>query len=461
LRFVYALLRAIAGIALRWYYSDIEVEGLERIPATRPLLLVVNHPNALVDALLVGWVVPRRVLITAKATIFANPVAGALLRSLGVVPLRRASDEQQAGRTTLDAARNTETFRAVEDALGAGGCVLIFPEGRTPDEPALAPLKTGAARMALQACSSGRAPEVALLPIGLVFERKDAPRSRVLVSIDEPILVREWLTNHADSDNVAELTREIELRLRSLTLSYPSLDEAQRSARLARVITSVLGHSPAIGVVDRGLSADTDIARRLDDVSRRLSSADPKVRARAEEIATRINAIRRTTRAKGVLLEDAWIDTASAPALGFIAREGGYLVLAGPVALWGWINHWLPLRTARVLATRNVQSSADPAMRTIIAGAAFVTIAYLAQGAAVGFVVGWLAAVLYIASLPIAAGINFELRDRLRRALARARTFLVLRGNPALREQIRSELTTLRTDIAAVYADVMRGEPTN
>ena len=55
----YALLRALAGIALRWYYRDIHVEGLERIPRHRPLILAVNHPNALVDALLVAWVVPR------------------------------------------------------------------------------------------------------------------------------------------------------------------------------------------------------------------------------------------------------------------------------------------------------------------------------------------------------------------------------------------------------------------
>ena len=49
---MYPLLRAIAGIALRWYYRDIQIEGVERIPVRRPLLLVVNHPNALVDALL-------------------------------------------------------------------------------------------------------------------------------------------------------------------------------------------------------------------------------------------------------------------------------------------------------------------------------------------------------------------------------------------------------------------------
>src|SRR5690242_11071108 len=101
---MYALLRAIAGVALRWYYRDIQVEGVERIPRRRPLLLVVNHPNALIDALLVAWVVPRRVLITAKSTLFTNPLAAATLRWLGVVPLRRASDE--ASKSALDPSRN-------------------------------------------------------------------------------------------------------------------------------------------------------------------------------------------------------------------------------------------------------------------------------------------------------------------------------------------------------------------
>src|SRR4029079_17966083 len=98
----------MSGIRLRCYYRDIHVEGLERIPRRRPLLLVVNHPNALVDALLVIWIVPRRVLITAKAPLFANPLAGALLRFAGVVPLHRTSDATATER--VDPSRNRNTF---------------------------------------------------------------------------------------------------------------------------------------------------------------------------------------------------------------------------------------------------------------------------------------------------------------------------------------------------------------
>src|ERR687886_2224090 len=116
---LYSLLRLITGVALRWFYRDVSVRHAERVPRGRtPMLVAVNHPNALVDALLVGWALPRRLTITAKATLFENPVLAWLLRVFGVVPLRRASDERQrlraaaAGRDAapVDQTRNKEAF---------------------------------------------------------------------------------------------------------------------------------------------------------------------------------------------------------------------------------------------------------------------------------------------------------------------------------------------------------------
>jgi hypothetical protein len=63
---------------------------------------------------------------------------------------------------------NAETFRAVSEALSAGGAILIFPEGVSQPEPTLMALRTGAARMLLEAEAAG-APPVTLLPVGLVL----------------------------------------------------------------------------------------------------------------------------------------------------------------------------------------------------------------------------------------------------------------------------------------------------
>jgi glycerol-3-phosphate O-acyltransferase/dihydroxyacetone phosphate acyltransferase len=187
---LYAALRFITGIALRWFYRDVRVRHAEGVPRRpTPLLVVVNHPNALVDALLAGWAMPRRIKITAKATLFENPLLGWFLRVAGVIPLRRASDERRRRHASSaaaargapaaespDRARNVDAFRAILEYLERGGAVLIFPEGKSHDEPALAPLRTGPARIALQAHDEGRVRSLAILPIGLVFERKWAPR---------------------------------------------------------------------------------------------------------------------------------------------------------------------------------------------------------------------------------------------------------------------------------------------
>jgi 1-acyl-sn-glycerol-3-phosphate acyltransferase len=442
----YALLRAIAGVALRWYYRDIEVVGHERIPRRGPMLLVVNHPNALVDALLVGWIVPRRVLITAKATIFRNPIGARLLQWLGVLPLRRTSDEQARG-ATAGAARNADTFRAVYDALASDRCILIFPEGKTPDEPALAPLKTGAARMALHAKENG-VRGLAILPIGLVFERKELPRSRVFAEIGEPIALDVWQPHESEPAATA-LTAEIERRLRALTLSYPDADAAARASQLAMALASLLAPPRRLGD-DRRYAVETEIARRVQVLSASLENGDDRLRQQAARLVAQVREVEAQTRERGISLDDARIDLRRRSGLRFVVREAWLVLVGGPIALWGRINHWIPLRAARVIAMRNVESAADPAMRTIVAGAAFVLIAYLAQTAIVGWLWGGRVALLYLISLPVAADLNFLLTDRLRRATQRARAYLALRRDPAFRRALAENLARLSSEILEI-----------
>ena len=443
---MYVLLRAIAGIALRWYYRDIHVEGLDRIPPRRPALLVVNHPNALVDALLVGWVFPRRVLITAKSTLFANPIAGALLRFLGVLPLRRAKDETPGERA--DPTRNRSTFESVHQALSRRGTVLIFPEGKTHDEPSLAPLKTGAARMALHARDAGDVEGLVVVPIGLTFERKDVPRSRVLVQIGEPIAMDSWREPVGTKPPEA-LTMEIETRLRAVTFNYSSADDATRAVRLASLIAALFEPVPTLGVVDRRLGAETAITRRIEELSARLPFADAALRARADQLVRRLEAVQRVASKHGVLIEDVGITLEPHRAVRFVVREGWLLAIGGPVALWGRVNHWVPFRAARVIAMRSIDSAADPAMRTLVAATAFVLLAYLAQTAVVAAIWSPLVALAYLVSLPIAADINFYLSDRLRRALSRARAWMRFRRDPELHRRLMDELALLRADVLA------------
>jgi 1-acyl-sn-glycerol-3-phosphate acyltransferase len=207
---IYRILRWISGIALHWFYGAIRVVDIEKIPARGPLFIAVNHQNALVDSLITAWVVRRRVTMTAKATLMENPFTALLFRILGVVPLRRSSDEvARASAVKVSRSRNDDAFREILDVLERQGTVLIFPEGKSHNERGLEPLKSGLARLALSAKDARAISGVKILPLGLIFEDKARPGSAVGVRIGDAIEMDSWKTNDPNT-----LTAEIARRLR-------------------------------------------------------------------------------------------------------------------------------------------------------------------------------------------------------------------------------------------------------
>lgn len=210
---IYAVLRWIGNIAIHWFYSDVRLINGDRVPRSGPLLVAVNHQNALVDAIMAGWAVPRHLTITAKSTLVNNVCGVALFKAVGAVPLTRTSDHEDRTRPAAAQTRNMDAFRRIIDRLEEGGAVLIFPEGKSHNEPTVAPLKSGLARIALRARERG-VRGIHIVPIGLTFEDKGRPGSVAVAQVGEVIAVDEWRGKGA-----SELTRDVETRLRAVSLT--------------------------------------------------------------------------------------------------------------------------------------------------------------------------------------------------------------------------------------------------
>ncbi|HEX6574604.1 MAG TPA: lysophospholipid acyltransferase family protein [Gemmatimonadaceae bacterium] len=213
---IYRLLRWFTGIALHWFYSSIQVVGRERIPRTGPVIIAASHHNALVDALIAGWIAPRRLTLTAKATLLENPLVAWLFPLAGVVPLRRAKDEITK-KGDAPVTRNAGAFDSILSVLAEGGMVLIFPEGISHSDPHLAPLKTGAARLALEARDKRGIDNLQIIPLGLNFEDKGNPGTAVLAEAGEPIHM-----DRVGGIAVNELTEMIATRLAAVSLKEPT-----------------------------------------------------------------------------------------------------------------------------------------------------------------------------------------------------------------------------------------------
>lgn len=459
---LYQLLRGTAAIALRWYYADVTVQGGERVPRDGPLLILANHPNALIDPLVVGTTIERRVLLTAKATLFEHPALGKLLRAVGVVPLRRAKDESRdtAGAVTPD--RNAYAFQLVTAALRARQVVLIFPEGISHDDPALAPLRSGAARMALQAHSEGVA-GIRLLPMGLVFEAKERPDSRVLVRVGDALDLDGWLAERETID-ARELTELLEGRLRAVTLNFATAERAARAVRLACVLAA-LGSTPTPGYTPRSLEAEAVLALRIDSATSALTDAPPHVTAAADALVAKLDALEHELHRRRIALADVQVSTRLPDAAAFVVREGPLALLAGAAMVLGKGTHWIPLRTARRLALHSLSrntSRDQPAMRTILFGLSAVVLWYVVQFLAVAWIVSPLAAVLWLAAIFSAAHANRLVGGRLERALERARSFLAFRSDPTLQPRLVTAVDELLAEALALeqaLIEVRKGRP--
>lgn len=455
---LYRLLRALSRIALRWYYGGIIVQGRERIPSRGPLLVVANHPNALVDALVVGTTLGRRVLLTAKATLFDHPVLAPFLGAVGVVPLRRARDEPQVDGVLPVPGRNLEAFRLVTESLQRGQAVLVFPEGISHDDPALAPLRTGAARMALEARHAGLR-GLRILPVGLIFEEKEHPRSRVLVRVGEPIDVDAWCKS-APSADASSLTSVLGERLRGVTLNFASAARARRAVRVARALTAIAEEPVALGSRAR-FETEALIAGRVERATEALEVAPPGLIHQADRLAANLEALEARAASRGILLSNARISPDLQPGLRFVVREVLLSVAALPLAAFGRMTHWIPLRLARMLALHPLSEEGardQPAMRTIVVGLVLVLVWYLLLGAVIGVLLGGTAAVLWLLLGFLGAQIDAVLGERLRLAVQRARTYLALRSDPDFRVVLLREADAVLAEAVALETALI-GQP--
>lgn len=451
---VYFVLRGLGRLALRWFYRDVEVVGLDRLPAHGPVLLASNHPNALVDALVIGCTLRRPVTLTAKATLLENPVTRALLRAAGVVPLRRASDDAARGAgSVLDPSRNANAFAAVLDVLQRGGAVLLFPEGKSHSDPALAPLKTGLARIAFMA-RDDRHLAVPILPIGLTFERKWEPRSRVLMHVGVPIELGPAMPN--DTESVGRLTEQVDLGLRGVTLNFRTAHDASRILSVSILLAEILDEFRPLRAPDPPLVDSVRVAHRINAITPQMADLDASLTSRIERFLERVAAFEQLTRDHAIVPSDAQMSTGMGHGLWFVIREMSIAALAGPLAAWGRINHWVPLRIARALARRTSRTPDEPAMNTIVAGLILVSMFYIGQTVLVAWAFGWIAAAIYALSLPVSATWDFRYADRVRRAARRVRTYLLLRRNRDLQQELLSEIEWLRGEAVSLDAAIDR-----
>ena len=354
---LYWAMPIISNLGVRSYYR-VTVSGA-RVPAEGPVLLVANHNNSLVDPALVVCAADRTVRFLAKWPLFTDPLIGWLVKAVGSVPVYRPQDDPSK------LSQNLDSFRDVHAVLAAGNAIGIFPEGISHSSSQLAPLKTGAARIAIGAGQRiGR--DFPIVAMGLVFRDRDVFRSEAHVIITEPFpwgdLVRKDV---ADRDAVRELTRRINAAMRSVTINLEQWEDEPLVHAAAEVWQTELGAPGA----DDATARIERIAVTADALRALRSGGSDSWRAVAAALHEHTRELRQLGLTPAELKRDVHVGEAVEWTVARIP-----LVVVLPVSIVGAVFFWVPrLVTARAADRLSASEGEDTLVthRVLVGGVVF------------------------------------------------------------------------------------------
>ena len=365
-RVIRAAATALSRLVLRVFYRRLEVAGLERIPASGPTILVLNHPNGLMDPLLLLCLSPRPVSFLAKSPLFTMPFVSLFVKAFDSIPVYRPQDAD------ADVRRNRETFAKARDLLRRGGVLALFPEGISHDEPRLMPLKSGAARIALGAASEG---PVTVVPAGLTYEAADVFRSGALLRVAEPFSVEPIpLDERGEPPRTAvkALTERVRAALEGATLQADDVG----TIRLAAFAESLLPPR------DAGLEGRVAVRRLLLERAALLRSRAP---GRLDAFAARLGRFRRVLGAAGLTPDVLDAGTARAELAASTLAALLVALFLAPGALVGLLAHAPAYNLIGPLAKRLAGEDGDIVATIKVLGAfLFFPLTWIGLGTAAG-----------------------------------------------------------------------------
>ncbi len=207
-------IKKIVAWAVALLFHRVEVRQQHGMTTGGSQLANASHFGGFTDPLVLTRAMDRVPRFIGRDVIWNIPVVGSIATWFGAIPVHKSDDGGPSS--------NDEMFRSTYQALGEGDLVTIFPEGITVDDPRIAHIKTGSARIALGARASG-VENITLLSAGIHYENKAALRSEVFIDIGYPIDLDEWAVENiavgepqdaTNRDAVVALTTEMEKRLR-------------------------------------------------------------------------------------------------------------------------------------------------------------------------------------------------------------------------------------------------------
>ena len=354
-------------MAIKLFFNQISIQNKQIVPNTSPIIFVANHPNFFMDPLIIGSYCPRQLYFFAKSTLFNSPLKKRILTRLNLVPVYRKIDDKE------NMGGNVNSFNKGYRILENNGAFLIFPEGISVGKRVLGKIKTGAARIGLEAeLKNDFALNIVIIPIGLSYSDQVRFRSNIMIRFGSPIELskfeKEYKTNEVKT--VKKVTLIIEKSLNNLT-NYYQTDQIEDIVQGLELIYK-MELMTELGMEVDNKNDDFIISKILTDAVQWYKDNEP---ALIIEFREKLNEY--IDLLKQLDIRDEFLDPVRQEKRGWgKTKTILFLVIGSPLFIWGIITNYIPYILPRVLVEITNKDQSEEASWKLIYGFIFFVFYY-------------------------------------------------------------------------------------
>ena len=206
--------RTYLRIGMFFYFKRIDIHGVDNVPKNKAVLLLGNHQNALLDALLIATKSGRFSYFLTRAAVFKNPLVSKLLMSLQMLPVYRMRD----GWSNLS--NNSDIFETCSKVLSNKEAVVIFPEGSHNLARRVRPLSKGFTRIVFETLDKHPGLDLQLVPVGFNFANATGFPDSAAIYFGKAIPAQTFVSEDIN-ESTLNLKQRINAELSELTTNIP------------------------------------------------------------------------------------------------------------------------------------------------------------------------------------------------------------------------------------------------
>jgi len=321
---LYYLVRPLARLTLKFWFTKIHLVHLERVPQEDPVIIAINHPTIFIEPCLMACYQPRSLFFLAKGVLFVRPFIN-VLKSLHLIPLYRQKDGGFDKRKS-----NVDTFGYCYKKFRENGAILIMPEGSSKQIKHLRPLTKGFAKMAFGAYEKNPETRLKILPVGVNFSNADKFRSEVSMGFGEPLAIQDYVELYEADPRAAtkKLTEDLYAHMKSQVVHVENPEDFLLADQILHLIENQTPStaSPVVVKDSNKIAKNKKATKIIVD----LANADKEVlKQKSNAYFTQ-------------LLENNLSDYALAHADKYQLTTLVLLIFTHPIFLLGWLTNALP-----------------------------------------------------------------------------------------------------------------------